>query len=146
MKADSIRAGHMIGKRTVVKASTGMSSFKVAKSVYSARARIVTLDDGRTVAYELGTDVDVKGWAEPLPAGGVASGNVKTPNKVRASDGRWAGESVHGPLSTREHDLLAKTNMYDVGRVLGKVGASRDGVGSVRDTGPSFPPQRGDGE
>jgi hypothetical protein len=146
MKARSIREGHKIGKRRVSRAVNGTATFRIGGSTYNAAARLVTFGNGATVAYELGTDVDVKGWAEPLPAGGVESKNVKTPTKVKASDGRWAGESVHGPLSTREHDLLAKTNMYDFGRVMGKVGASRDGVGSVRDTGPSFPPQRGDGE
>jgi len=140
MKARNIRADHKIGKKRVSKATTGTATFYVGKSSYLAAARIVTFRDGSTKAYELESDVpNVKGWAEPLPAGGVESKNVKTPTKVKASDGRWAGESVHGPLSTREHDLLAKTNMYDVGRVNGTVGASRNGVGAVRDTGPSFP-------
>jgi hypothetical protein len=138
MKADSIRAGHKIGKRRVLKAVNGTATFQVGKSVYTAAARLVTFASNRTVAYELGTDVAVKGWAEPLPAGGVASKNVKTPAKVKASDGRWKGESVHG-MTTREHDLLAKTNMFDVGRVMGKVGASRDGMGDVHLTGHSFP-------
>lgn len=137
MKAASIRPGAAIGGRRVVRAVNGVASFRVVKSVYSAPARIVTFADGSTAAYELGTNVDVQGYAEPLPAGGVKSTNVKTPAKVKASDGRWAGESVHG-MSTREHDLLAKTNMFDVGRVNGMVGPSRNGVGSVVFTGPSF--------
>jgi hypothetical protein len=137
MKAASIRPGAEIGGRKVVKAVNGMASFRVVKSVYSRPARIVTFADGTKAAFELGTDVDAKGWAEPLPASGVKSTNVKTPAKVKVSDGRWAGESVHG-MSTREHDLLAKTNMFDVGRVNGTVGASRNGVGSVVFTGPSF--------
>jgi hypothetical protein len=139
MMARHIREDHKIGKHRVSKAVTGTATFYVGKSSYVAAARIVTFRNGSTKAYELESDVpNVKGWAEPLPAGNVASGNVKTPSKVRVSDGRWAGESVKG-MSTREHDLLAKTNMYDVGRVLGTVGASRNGVGAVRDTGPSFP-------
>lgn len=143
MKAQNIREDHKIGKHRVVRAITATATFTVGKSTYLAPARIVTFRNGTTKAYELGTDVDVKGWAEPLPAGGVESKHVKTPSKVKASSGRWRGESVKG-MSTRDHDLIAKTNMFDVGRVLGKVGASRDGVGSVRDTGPSFPPQRGE--
>lgn len=137
MNAQSIRPGHKIGKRTVAKATNGTATFAVARSSYLAPARLVTLDNGKRVAYEFGTDVDVRGWAEPLPAGGVASGTVKTPTKVKASDGRWKGESVHG-MSTRAHDLIAKTNMFDAGRVNGTVGASRNGVGSPRLTGPSF--------
>ncbi len=143
MKAQSIREGHKIGKRRVVAATTGTATFRVGGSVYLAPARLVTFLGGRMAAYEIGTDVAVKGWAEPLPAGGVESKNVKTPEKVRASDKRWQGESVHG-MSVREHDLVAGTNMYDVGRVMGGVGAARNGVGSVRDTGPSFPRRRGE--
>jgi hypothetical protein len=141
MKAQSIREGMKVGKRRVEKARTGVAVFVVGKSQYSASARIVTFADGTTRAYELGTDVAVKGWAEPLPAGGVESKHVKTPSKVRASAGRWRGEQAS--MHTR---MVAGTNMYDVGRVNGTVGAFRDGVGSVRDTGPSFPPQRGEGE
>jgi hypothetical protein len=144
MKARNIREGHKIGKHRVSKAITGHSLFVIGQSRFTAPARLVTFRNGSTKAYLLDDDIDVKGWAEPLPAGAVESKNVKTPSKVRASDGRWKGESVRGPLSTREHDLIAKTNMFDVGRVMGRVGASRDGVGSVRQTGPSFPPQRGE--
>lgn len=143
MKARSIREGHKIGKHRVSKATTGTATFTVGKSTYHAPARIVTFRNGVTKAYPLDSEIDVKGWAEPLPAGGVESKHVKTPNKVKASSGRWQGESVHG-MSTRQHDLLAKTNMYDVGRVNGSVGASRDGMGSVLDTGPSFPPPGGE--
>lgn len=138
MKAQSIRAGHKIGKHRVVSATTGTATFRVGGSAYLAAARIVTFGNGRVVAYEVGADVAVKGWAESLPAGGVKSRHVKTPERVQASSPRWRGESVHG-MSTRQHDLLAKTNMFDVGRVNGTVGASRGGAGSVRDTGPSFP-------
>lgn len=138
MKAQSIRAGHKIGKHRVVSATTGTATFRVGGSTYLAAARIVVFGDGTRVAYEVGTDVVVKGWAESLPAGGVKSRHVKTPDQVRASSPRWRGESVHG-MSTRAHDMLANTNMFDVGRVNGTVGASRHGAGSVRDTGPSFP-------
>ncbi len=138
MKAQSLRPGVFIDGRKIVKATNGVGSFRLNKSTWSAPARIVTFADGGHASYELGTDVPATGWAEPLPAGGVESKAIKTPTKVRASDKRWAGESVHGPLTTREHDLIAKTNMFDSGRVMGKVGASRDGAGSVRETGGSF--------
>jgi hypothetical protein len=137
MKAQSVRVGHKVGKREIVWAVTGTATFAVGKSTYLAAARLVELDNGKRMAFELGTDVNVRGWAEPLPAGGVESKHVKTPSKVKASDGRWPGESVHG-MSTREHDLIARTNMFDAGRVNGTVGASRNGVGSAGLTGPSF--------
>lgn len=137
MNAQSIRQHVVIGGRTVERAVNGMATFSVGRSQYAARARLVTFTDGSRAAFELGTDVPASGWAEPLPAGGVASKNVRTPNKVRASDKRWRGESVHG-MRTRDHDRIAGTNMYDTGRVNGSVGASRDGVGSVRLTGKSF--------
>lgn len=140
MRAASIRPGMSIDGRRVVRAINGVGTFRVMRSQWSAAARLVTFADGATVPFELGTDVPVDGWAEPLPAGGVASKNVRTPDKVRASDGRWRGEQVHG-MRTRDHDLIARTNMYDAGRVNGAVGAARDGVGSVRLTGPSFPPK-----
>lgn len=143
MKAQSITAGHKIGKRRVMRAVNGTATFRRGASTYLAAARLVTFGNGAMVAYEFGTDVAVKGWAESLPAGNVASKNVRTPAKVRADSGRWRGESVHG-MTTRAHDLLAKTNMYDVGRVMGTVGASRNGVGPVALTGPSFPPQSAD--
>lgn len=137
MKANSIRPGATIGGRTVTRAVNGTATFQVAKSSYLAPARLVTFADGHRASFELGSSVDALGWAEPLPAGGVASGNVKTPDKVKVSDGRWRGESVHG-MRTRDHDLIARTNMFDAGRVNGTVGASRDGAGSVVFTGPSF--------
>jgi hypothetical protein len=140
MRTESIRQGTMIGHRKVVRAVNGTATFKVAKSQWCAPARLVTFADGTDAAFELGTVVDAVGWAEPLPAGNVASKRVKTPPVIRASDRRWRGESVHG-MRTREHDMIARTNMFDVGRVNGTVGASRDGAGSVRDTGPSFPPK-----
>jgi hypothetical protein len=138
MRSDSIRPGTLIGGRKVARAINGSATFAVKKSRYCAPARLVTFADGTRAAFELGTVVDAVGWAEPLPAGNVASKSVKTPPVVRASDSRWRGESVHG-MRTREHDLIAGTNMFDAGRVNGSVGAFRDGVGSVRDTGPSFP-------
>jgi len=140
MKAASIRRGMVIGGRTVATATDGVGTFTAVKSTWSAPARIVTFADGGRAHFELGTDVDAAGWADPLPAGGVASKHVKTPTKVRAHDGRWRGESVRG-MTVRAHDMIARTNMFDVGRVNGTVGASRNGVGSARDTGPSFPPQ-----
>lgn len=140
MRAESIRPGVTIAGRKVVRAVNGVGTFKVARSCWSGPARIVTFADGVTVPFELGTEVSADGWAEPLPAGGVASKVVRTPDKVRASSNRWRGEQVHG-MRTRDHDLIAGTNMYDPGRVNGMVGASRDGIGSVRLTGPSFPPK-----
>jgi hypothetical protein len=137
MKADSVRAGVVIGGRKVVRAVNGVASFKVVKSQYSAPARLVTFADGSCAAFELGTMVDAVGWVEPLPAGGVTSKAIKTPPKVRASRKEWRGESVHG-MRTGEHDLIARTNMFDAGRVNGTVGASRNGVGSPILTGPSF--------
>lgn len=137
MKASNIRPGAVIGGRKVMRVANGTATFKIAKSVYLAPARLVTFADGSRASFELGTSVDVQGWAEPLPAGGVASANVKTPSKVKASDGRWRGESVHG-MSTRDHDMIAKTNMFDTGRVMGNIGAARGGVGSPSLTGPSF--------
>jgi hypothetical protein len=138
MKARSIRIGTVIDGRTVRRASTGTATFAVKRSTYLAPARIVLFDDGAIEFFELDSEVQVtSGYAEQLPAGGVESKHVKTPSKVRASEGRWRGESVHG-MRTREHDLLAKTNMFDFGRVNGRVGASRDGVGSTKLTGPSF--------
>lgn len=137
MKAESVRPGVVIGGRTVARATNGVASFTVARSHYSAPARVVTFTDGSKGAFELGTSVDAAGWSEPFPAGGVESKHVKTPGKVRASDGRWRGESVQG-MSTRDHDLIAKTNMFDAGRVNGTVGAARGGVGAQSLTGPSF--------
>lgn len=125
MKAESIREGMKIGKRRVVKAYTGGSLFVVGRSRYQAPARIVTFHDGSVRAYEIGTDVPVRsGWAESLPAGGVGSKVVRTPDKVRASSGRWRGESVTG-MSTRHHDTVARTTMYDTGRVNGSHGVAR---------------------
>ncbi len=138
MKSDSIRPGASIGGREVVSAVNGVACFGVRKSTYSAPARLVKFADGTRAAYELGTQVSVQGWAEPLPAGGVASKFVKTPSQVTAHDRRWRGESDTGQLRTREHDLIAATSMYDTGRVNGQVGSSRNGVGSPRLTGPSF--------
>ena len=138
MNAQSIRPGTVIGGRTVSRAVNGTATFQVVRSQYTTEARLVTFTDGTTTAFELGTDVRATGWAEPLPAGGVRSKFVKTPTQVRASRKEWRGESVHGELTTREHDLIAKTNMFDRGRVNGRVGATRDGVGSVLLTGPSF--------
>jgi hypothetical protein len=138
MKAESIRTGTMISGRKVVRAVTGMATFRVVKSEYAAPARLVTFADGGTAAFEIGTMVAAEGWAEPLPAGGVTSRVVRTPDKVRASRKEWRGEQVHG-MRTRDHDLIARTNMFDPGRVNGTVGAARNGIGSVRDTGPSFP-------
>jgi hypothetical protein len=140
MKAQSIRPGAVIGGRRVTAATNGVGTFTASKSRWSAPARIVRFADGGVAHFELGTDVDVAGWAEPLPAGGVASKAIKTPPKVRASRTEWRGETVHG-MRTAEHDLIARTNMFDFGRVNGTVGAARNGVGSVRDTGPSFPAQ-----
>lgn len=137
MKADSIRPRVVIGGREVTRAVNGVAVFRVAKSQYSAPARLVTFADNSHAAFELGTEVTAVGWAEPLPAGGVQSKAVKTPPKVRASRKEWRGEQVHG-MRTHEHDILARTNMYDVGRVNGVVGASRDGIGSTRLTGKSF--------
>jgi hypothetical protein len=139
VKAEAIRPGAMIGGRKVVRAVNGMATFRVVRSEYAAPARLVTFADGGQAAYEIGTQVAAKGWAEPLPAGGVTSRVVRTPDKVRASRKEWRGEQVHG-MSTRDHDLIARTNMFDPGRVNGLVGAARNGVGSVLDTGPSFPP------
>lgn len=124
MKAQSIRPGCVIGGRPVVRATNGVAQFTVVKSTFSAPARIVRFADGTSAAYALGTEVAAAGYAEPLPAGGVTSKAVKTPLKVRASDKRWRGESVHG-MSTRAHDLIAATNMFDRGRVNGTHGAAR---------------------
>lgn len=137
MKADSVRPGTEIDGRKVVRAVNGVAAFMVARSQYSAPARLVTFADGTRAVFELGTTVQAKGWAEPLPAGGVPSKAIKTPPKVRASRKEWRGEDVHG-MRTGEHDLIAKTNMFDVGRVNGVVGASRNGVGAPSLTGPSF--------
>jgi hypothetical protein len=137
MNASNIRPGVVIGGRKVVKASNGVGRFRVVKSEYSAPARCVVFADGGKATFELGKDVDAAGWAEPFPAGSVPSKAVTTPPKVRASDSRWRGEAVKG-MSTRAHDMIANTNMFDKGRVNGQVGASRNGVGSPRLTGPSF--------
>lgn len=137
MRAQNIRTGHKIGRRTVVKATTGTATFTVARSSFLAPARLVKFDNGATAAYEIGTEVAAVGYAEPVPAGGVASRHVTTPPKIMASARRVRGESVHG-MSTRAHDMIARTNMFDVGRVNGTVGASRNGVGSTVLTGPSF--------
>lgn len=136
MKAQNIRPGASIGNRQVARAVNGSATFRVAKSQYCAPARLVTFADGGRAAFELGTNVDAAGWAEPLPAGGVTSKNVRTPPKVEASSRRWRGESVRG-MRVRDHDLIAKTNMFDQGRVNGVTG-TRPGMGSVVDTGQSF--------
>lgn len=137
VKADRIRTGHKIGKRTVTAATNGTATFNIHGNNCLRPARLVTLDNGKRKAYELGTIVaDASGYAEPLPAGGVESSNVKTPAKVRVHDGRWRGEQVHG-MTTREHDMTANTNMYDRGRVNGSTTSAR-GMGSVVFTGPNF--------
>lgn len=140
MLARNIKIGTVIDGRPVVKVSSGHALFTVKRSRYTAAARFVWFDGAqRPVPYEASLPVPgrVTGYAESLPAGGVESQNVKTPPKVRASDGRWRGESVHG-MRTRDHDFIAGTNMFDVGRINGVVGASRGGKGSINQTGRSF--------
>lgn len=139
MLGRNVKIGTVIDGKRVVKAESGHGTFRVKKSVYGAPARHVLFSDGSRAQYEADRPVPgtVTGYAEPLPASGVKSGNVQTPGKVRASDGRWRGEAVHG-MRTRDHDMIARTNMFDVGRVNGTVGAARGGVGSAALTGPSF--------
>lgn len=139
MQGRHLRAGMTIDGRLVKKAVTGTATFKVAKSTYLAPARLVTLaGESRPVAFELDRPVmrKVTGYAESFPAGGVASANVKTPPQIRASDKKWRGESVRG-MRTRDHDMIANTNMFDTGRVNGSTGTF-PGAGPVALTGPSF--------
>lgn len=139
MYGRNIKIGTIINGKRVVKAESGHGTFRVKKSVYGAPARHVLFADGTRAQYEADRPVPgtVTGYAESLPAGGVTSRNVRMPDKVRVSDGRWRGESVHG-MRTRDHDMIANTNMFDAGRVNGTVGAARGGVGSQALTGPSF--------
>lgn len=140
MNGRSIKPGTVINGKTVARSlGNGVAQFRVVKSVYSAPARLVIFTDGSRGAFELDRPVPgtVSGYAEPLPAGGVKSGHVQGPPKVRAHDGRWRGEQVKG-MRTRDHDLIAKTNMFDTGRVNGRVGTT-PGAGAVALTGPSFP-------
>lgn len=143
MLGRNVKVGTVIDGRKVVRAMSATATFYVKGSPYAAAARHVWLAGmDRPMTYEADKPVPgtVQGWAEPLPAGGVESKNVKTPEKVRASRKEWRGESVHG-MRTRDHDLIARTNMFDQGRVNGTVGAARGGVGSESLTGPSFPPR-----
>jgi hypothetical protein len=135
----NIKTGTSIDGKTVARATDGYGTFYVARSTYRAPSRDVVFTDGTRRQYEADRPVPgvVRGYAEPLPAGGVLSRHVRTPAKVRASDGRWRGESVHG-MTTRHHDMVAKTNMFDRGRVNGQTGAARGGVGPVFLTGQSF--------
>jgi hypothetical protein len=90
-------------------------------------AYAVTLVNGRTAYYELGADVPAVGYADPLPGGLTQSKLANNATRVsRASDGKWAGQSDRlAGMSTYETDLVTRTNMYDVGRVNGVVGATR---------------------
>jgi hypothetical protein len=135
----NVKIGTMIRGRKVVKTMSGHATFYVKGSRFTAPARFVWFAGAsHPVAYEADRPVPgAIGYAESLPAGGVASKNVRTPEKVRASDKRWRGESVHG-MPTREHDLIAGTSMYDAAKVNGTVGAARGGVGPESLTGRSF--------
>lgn len=135
MTADAIREGVKIGTSRVVRAVNGTSTFP-GRGLRPAR--LVTFANGKSAAYELGTVVAVKrGYAEPLPAGGVQSGTVRTPAKVRAHSGDWRGESDTGGRRVFDHDLIAVSNMFDQGRVNGSTQSAR-GMGSVPQTGKNF--------
>src|SRR5688572_29784181 len=85
MLGRNIKVGTVIDGRRVVKASSGHATFYVKGSAFTAPARFVWFAGAvRSVAYEAERPVPgrVSGYAEPLPAGGVESGNVRTPSKV----------------------------------------------------------------
>lgn len=121
----NVRVGSRINGRLVVKATSGHATFYVKRSAFTAPARFVWFAGAAHPAvFELDRPVPgAEGYADPLPAGGVASKTVKTPERVRVSDGRWRGESTHG-IGVREHDLIARTSMFDQGRVNGTHGVS----------------------
>jgi hypothetical protein len=131
MYGRDIRQGTVIGAQAVIRTTPGTETLwrKTSRNRAAVPAgvrRVVTAlyADGTSATFGADDQVTASGYVDILPAGHVASKLANNATRVRAHHGKWRGETVHG-MRTSDHDLIAKTNMYDSGRVNGTVGVPR---------------------